>query len=101
MTTELIERLRELLVDWTVACEAADTIEAQAAEINTLKQTLEMSGRNGLCLLKDIERQAALLKMAKDAIESMLNTRPGHSDERNQAIAKAEVILLEYEREQT
>jgi len=38
MTTDLTERLRELLGDWTVACEAADTIERQAAEIEMWKE---------------------------------------------------------------
>ena len=59
----LLERLRWWGAGQTIADEAADTIERQAAEIAELKEWREDARRY-------IERQAALLKMAKERLEA-------------------------------
>jgi len=90
MNKELIERLRNIsseddaggsLRHYDVGCvceNAADTIEAQVAEIEELKIEMKQVYQAHKADEEQIERQAALLKQCKGALADILRN---HGDE--------------------
>ncbi len=104
---DLIQRLGRLIplvdVGQITIREAADTIERQAAEIEKLTRWNKVANEHADKWAKEVERQAALLKMAKGAIVRLYGCYPPSYGTDKKTVVAREALrqIEEYEREQT